>query len=157
MGNTWNNQWQCLTTRTWSKQPRNQHLSDCWRVLTKRVSGKTRRLMLGVSICGWFVLCFNMRKTNGCSTVRSLSPFGSEQRSPIQKCVNTLLERWLGYHIMNISPYYYTIRCDVYVMCLRTADKSGCYRVVKQMHEAPDSKPLLMDGKPPRNFRIFNN
>lgn len=48
----------------------------------------------------------------------SLSPFGSEQRSPIQKCVNTLFQRWFGYHIMKISPYY-TMRCvcDVFAYC----------------------------------------
>lgn len=101
--------------------------------------------MLGVSICGWFALCFNMRKTKGCREPLSLWKRAKES---VPKCVNTLFKRWLGYHIMNISPYY-TIRCDVYVVCLRTAVKSVCYRVVqyKQMHEAPDSKPLLLDGK----------
>ena len=95
-------------------------------VLTKESQGNQEGLCLVFQFAVGLLCALICAKQRA---VGSLSPFGSEQRSPFQKCVNTLFKRWLGYHIMNISPYY-TIRCDVYVVCLRTAVKSVCYRVV---------------------------
>lgn len=96
------NQWQCLTTGTWSKQSRNLsfRLLKCW----PKESRESRRLMLGVSICGWFVLCFNMRKTNG--SKEHLSPWKRAKESYPKMCEHTFRKvAWISYH-ENLSILY---------------------------------------------------